>query len=232
MIRLLPSAGHRARLLPKTRRYRPGVAVYGYRYYDPFTGRWPSKDPLSENFLSGEYNTYVFVRNATIGYLDVLGLILKPSDKQAPFQKDLVNNLINNIKRNGSENNKSLIKQLEESKHTHTICINSGPAGNSGTDPDNESNPEKGSGTETTVPATGEDGFTPEETLIHELSHASEKDVGSIEAKVDGKRPDNNGNGHPDTEDRAVKAQNEYSESAKTGHHRSDYGDRDPSRKP
>jgi RHS repeat-associated protein len=35
------------------------VAYYGYRYYDPVTGRWPSRDPIEER---GGDNLYAFVR--------------------------------------------------------------------------------------------------------------------------------------------------------------------------
>lgn len=104
-----------------------------------------------------------------------------------------------------------------------------GKTGNTGSDTSSEFNPEKGSGSETNVPATGESGFTPEETLIHELSHASEKNVRTIEPFGPNKRrADKDNNGYEDTEDRAVAAQNDYSDAAKTGHHRTDYGDTVP----
>jgi RHS repeat-associated protein len=44
---------------------------YGYRYYDPVTGRWPSRDPMEE---SGGLNLYGFVGNAGLADLDMLGL--------------------------------------------------------------------------------------------------------------------------------------------------------------
>jgi uncharacterized protein RhaS with RHS repeats len=47
------------------------VADYGYRYYDPVTGRWPSRDPIEEN---GGVNLYVFVENYGVGLIDVFGL--------------------------------------------------------------------------------------------------------------------------------------------------------------
>jgi RHS repeat-associated protein len=47
------------------------VADYGYRYYDPLTGRWPSRDPLEEK---GGMNLYVFVGNDGVGNWDFLGL--------------------------------------------------------------------------------------------------------------------------------------------------------------
>jgi hypothetical protein len=47
------------------------VAYYGYRYYDPKTGRWPSRDPIEEE---GGMNLYGFVRNDGLNIWDVLGL--------------------------------------------------------------------------------------------------------------------------------------------------------------
>lgn len=44
---------------------------YGYRYYDPVTGRWPSRDPIGE---SGGVNLYGFVGNDGLNRLDFLGL--------------------------------------------------------------------------------------------------------------------------------------------------------------
>ncbi len=43
---------------------------YGYRYYDPETGRWPSRDPIGE---SGGVNLYAFVGNDGVNQVDVLG---------------------------------------------------------------------------------------------------------------------------------------------------------------
>jgi RHS repeat-associated protein len=47
------------------------VADYGYRYYDPVTGRWPSRDPIEEE---GGQNLYNFVENIGVSYFDVLGM--------------------------------------------------------------------------------------------------------------------------------------------------------------
>lgn len=71
------SANHSRRLplkspvYGKTRPKSDGVAVYGYRYYDPLTGRWPSRDPIGER--SG-VNLYGFVGNIPLSFIDVLGL--------------------------------------------------------------------------------------------------------------------------------------------------------------
>ena len=43
---------------------------YGYRYYDPTTGRWPSRDPIEED---GGNNLYGFVGNNSINQIDILG---------------------------------------------------------------------------------------------------------------------------------------------------------------
>jgi RHS repeat-associated protein len=48
-----------------------GVTYYGYRYLDPHTGRWPSRDPIGE---SGGMNLYGFVRNDGVNRWDMLGL--------------------------------------------------------------------------------------------------------------------------------------------------------------
>jgi hypothetical protein len=52
---------------PKT----TGVTDYLYRWYDPVTGRWPSRDPIEED---GGVNLYGFVKNSPLGLFDVLGL--------------------------------------------------------------------------------------------------------------------------------------------------------------
>ncbi len=47
------------------------MTYYGYRYYDPVTGRWPSRDPIEER---GGVNLYGFVGNSAISSWDFLGL--------------------------------------------------------------------------------------------------------------------------------------------------------------
>jgi RHS repeat-associated protein len=48
-----------------------GLYYYGYRWYDPLTGRWPSRDPLEEQ---GGVNLYGFVGNEGVNLWDILGL--------------------------------------------------------------------------------------------------------------------------------------------------------------
>ena len=54
-----------------------GVTYYGYRYLDPHTGRWPSRDPIEE---MGGINLYGFVGNQAIARYDFLGLEAPYSD--------------------------------------------------------------------------------------------------------------------------------------------------------
>ena len=46
------------------------VMYYGYRFYDPETGRWPSRDPIEE---IGGINLYGFVYNSPLGWIDIKG---------------------------------------------------------------------------------------------------------------------------------------------------------------
>ncbi len=48
-----------------------GLLYYGFRYYDPVTGRWPSRDPIEER---GGLNLYGMVRNNPVNRVDPFGL--------------------------------------------------------------------------------------------------------------------------------------------------------------
>jgi RHS repeat-associated protein len=52
-------------------------AEYGFRYLDPQTGRWLSRDPITE---AGGSNLYLFISNACIAAIDDLGLTPIPVD--------------------------------------------------------------------------------------------------------------------------------------------------------
>ena len=54
-----------------------GVTVYGFRYYDPETGRWLSRDPIEER---GGLNLYGFVGNDGVNWVDILGLTERSFD--------------------------------------------------------------------------------------------------------------------------------------------------------
>ena len=67
--RLQPPELHRENR-PATTKLASGVFFYGYRYYDPVTGRWPSRDPIGEQ---GGLNFYAFNVNSAIQRFDDLG---------------------------------------------------------------------------------------------------------------------------------------------------------------
>jgi RHS repeat-associated protein len=64
---LATRALHHRNPKPKTM----GVTHYGYRFYDPNSGRWPSRDPIEEK---GGVNLYGFVWNNAVYSWDYLGL--------------------------------------------------------------------------------------------------------------------------------------------------------------
>jgi RHS repeat-associated protein len=57
-----------------------GYYNYGFRYYTPMLGRWPSRDPIGE---AGGVNLYAFVGNNGICDLDALGLEAFKSQNEA-----------------------------------------------------------------------------------------------------------------------------------------------------
>ena len=56
---------------PKKQAFEGVVMYYGYRFYDPETGHWPSRDPIGE---MGGANLYGFVKNDAIAKWDKFGL--------------------------------------------------------------------------------------------------------------------------------------------------------------
>ena len=65
------------------------VACYGYRYLDPLTGRWMSKDPIGEE---GGLNLYGFVGNDAVNHNDIHGLMdytIPCTEGDAKFGKDV-----------------------------------------------------------------------------------------------------------------------------------------------
>ena len=61
-----------------------GVTYYGYRYYDPATGRWPSRDPIGEYGLPDDYEDYEDIEFVQIGNLYAFG----PNDPINGFDRD------------------------------------------------------------------------------------------------------------------------------------------------
>ena len=58
------------RFSTKPKDIETGFCYYGYRYYDPMTGRWQSRDPIEEN---GGFNLYGFIGNNGVDKWDILG---------------------------------------------------------------------------------------------------------------------------------------------------------------
>lgn len=56
-----------------------GLYYYGFRFYDPVQGRWPSRDPLAE---TGGLNLFGFVGNDGVNKIDKLGLQAPAPDKE------------------------------------------------------------------------------------------------------------------------------------------------------
>ncbi len=56
---------------PKTKAFEGVVMYYGYRFYDPGTGRWLNRDPIEEE---GGINLYNFIINDAVNGSDVYGL--------------------------------------------------------------------------------------------------------------------------------------------------------------
>jgi RHS repeat-associated protein len=55
-----------------------GLSYYGYRFYNPSTGRWLSRDPIEER---GGLNVYGFVGGDAIDFFDFFGLASQSKNK-------------------------------------------------------------------------------------------------------------------------------------------------------
>jgi RHS repeat-associated protein len=74
--------------------FETGLYYYGYRYYDPLTGRWPSRDPIAEQ---GGINLYGFIGNAPIDHIDLFGKFSKYTDC-SPKEKNVIQTAEKNVK--------------------------------------------------------------------------------------------------------------------------------------
>jgi RHS repeat-associated protein len=88
-----------------------GLYYYGYRYYDPVTGRWPSRDPIEE---AGGINLYGFVGNDGLNSWDFLGFITHDE-----YLNELIKNLKNNI-------HKEWIRDQLKRGCVGVVCVNLG----------------------------------------------------------------------------------------------------------
>ncbi len=85
-----------------------GLYFYGYRYYDPLNGRWPSRDPIDEE---GGINLYGMVGNDPVNGFDYVGLancskylgLITTLNAQIKANQKASNNLAMKIKERLSE---------------------------------------------------------------------------------------------------------------------------------
>jgi RHS repeat-associated protein len=105
------AAAFKHRFSTKYHDHESGLYYYGYRYYDPVTGRWPSRDPIGER---GGINLYGFVGNSPIDAIDLLGLDVLIN---AQFENNLIFVAISN-------NNDTEITSVTRNEETNI------PAGN------------------------------------------------------------------------------------------------------
>lgn len=189
-----------------------GLYYYGYRYYDPVTGRWPSRDPIGER---GGVNLYGFVGNDGVNWWDYLGMKISiigsgsPKDPEytPATDKDLLDTLAK--LRECCPEIAKYWDELEASKNHHIIENKRKrnrvrPRG--GMEPATN-----GEGTGSSMELTGLPGeltlgdgsSTPLTSLAHELQHAYDIDRGSLE-----KDSENGSGGVSKAEENAVRAEN------------------------
>jgi len=61
-----------------------GLIYYGYRYYDPITGRWLNRDPIG---VRREANLYALVANDAVMKIDWLGLATLKKPVKLAYQR-------------------------------------------------------------------------------------------------------------------------------------------------
>lgn len=74
-----------------------GVRYYGFRYYNPNTGRWINRDPIAER---GGLNLYGLVGNSAINRYDYLGLSMRgawPRSCEELMDLGRINELLNKL---------------------------------------------------------------------------------------------------------------------------------------
>ena len=93
---------------------------YGYRYYDPVTGRWPSRDPIGEE---GGENLYGFVGNDGIDGIDRLGNaawlvtaahVKEEGDKFKPYEGEISSTELQRIKTQIEEGIKKIVAMRDD----------------------------------------------------------------------------------------------------------------------
>jgi hypothetical protein len=93
------------------------INIYGYRWYDPLTGRWPSRDPIEER---GEVNIYCLVGNDGLNKWDYLGLFQPMGNIPPPTIDAVIKNC--NTKLDLANAQESVKKIREEMKKLPRPC--------------------------------------------------------------------------------------------------------------
>lgn len=170
-----------------------------YRAYDAEVGRWLSRDPIEE---AGGLNLYGYVGGNPIQHVDRLGLRIN-YDSMFQSYKDILKRV-----RKCDPEVDAMIKQLEESPHLWTFQASH----KYGAVPNDWNSVSNGTGTGGNVsidpvnPVTIPDGtYTPEQTFVHELQHATSFDSGGWDPRM------HNGIPHWYEEAEAVRMQNRFS---------------------
>ena len=65
---------------------------YGFRYYDPVTGRWPSRDPMVER---GGLSLYAMTDNDLINFIDLMGYVKVGSKTKKLVNTEIFNSEVN-----------------------------------------------------------------------------------------------------------------------------------------
>ncbi len=82
---------------------------FGYRDFDPKTGRWTARDPIG--FAGGDTNLYGYVASDPVNFVDPNGLELQYGNQ--------FNGLVNKVSQ--SKTGAKLVNTLKNSKQTYTI---------------------------------------------------------------------------------------------------------------
>jgi RHS repeat-associated protein len=90
-----------------------GFYYFGYRYYNPETGRWLNRDPIEER---GGLNLYGYVNNNPLSFVDLYGL--RDVDLVIYVKKENVPNdfKINEVEKNLQEQWEKCFSTLKEDK--------------------------------------------------------------------------------------------------------------------
>ncbi|MEI6705099.1 MAG: RHS repeat-associated core domain-containing protein, partial [Deltaproteobacteria bacterium] len=96
--------------------FETGLFYYGYRYYDPATGRWPSRDPIEEE---GGVNVYAFTFNNPICEIDLIGNSVYLFQSESPRAAEPAG--LDEIRMKARAQESEMTKKLEEREREQMI---------------------------------------------------------------------------------------------------------------